>query len=375
MKKKTHEEFINQISNLVGSEYVVLGKYKSTHEKILIRHVRCGHTWMVEPNAFLKGSRCPACYGHMKKNTQIFKNEVKNLVGNEYTVLGEYKNNRAKIKFRHNKCNTIYESSPDKFLRGNRCPTCAINIRTKKKRKSTDEFKKEIVKLTGNEYSLIGEYRNAKEYVTLKHNKCGNIYQATPTSFLSGTRCPKCSAKRAGKKLSKTTNQFKNELKHLFGNEFEVIGEYKNQKHKVIIKHSKCKKDFEIYPTDILKGVSCPYCSNRSIGEKRIINILRNNGIEFKKEYSDSRLKYKYKLRFDFAIFKLDRLVCLIEYDGIQHFKPVEYFGGERALKEIKFRDKLKNSFCKQNNIPLIRIPYWEKDIENYIKESLKEVI
>ncbi len=375
MRKKTHEEFTKQVFNLVENEYTVLGKYESTHKKVLTRHNKCGCTWMVEPNAFLKGSRCPKCYGNIRKSTNSFKHEVEKLVGNEYAVIDEYKNNRTKIKFKHNKCGTVYKERPYKFLEGCRCPICTKLSRANCMRKSVDKFKSEIMDLVGTEYSLISDYKNAKAYVTMKHNKCGNVYQVTPTAFLYGNRCPKCSSKITGKKLSKTTTQFKKELNHLYGNEFELIGEYKSQKYKVNIKHSKCKNTFTTFPTYILGGTGCPYCSNRSSGEKRITNILKSNGIKFKKEYSDSRLKYKHKLRFDFALFKSDRLICLLEYDGIQHFKPIEYFGGEKALEGTKFRDKLKNSFCKQNNIPLIRIPYWEKDVENYIKESLKEVI
>lgn len=51
--------------------------------------------------------------------------------------------------------------------------------------------------------------------------------------------------------------------------------------------------------------------------------------------------------------------MCLIEYDGEQHYKPVEFFGGEEGFKNAQYRDKIKNDYCENNNINLIRLPYF----------------
>lgn len=56
-----------------------------------------------------------------------------------------------------------------------------------------------------------------------------------------------------------------------------------------------------------------------------------------------------------------------IEYDGIQHFKPVKYFGGYKTFEDQKRRDNEKNEYCIENNITLLRIPYTETDIEHLI--------
>lgn len=57
-------------------------------------------------------------------------------------------------------------------------------------------------------------------------------------------------------------------------------------------------------------------------------------------------------------IFYLPQLNLLIEYDGIQHFKCVDYFGGEIGLKKIKKNDLIKNNYCMVKNIKLLRIKY-----------------
>lgn len=97
-------------------------------------------------------------------------------------------------------------------------------------------------------------------------------------------------------------------------------------------------------------------CLN-SKGEEKINIILNKNDILYETEKTFSSLRY-----IDGGIPRFDFYVknsYLIEYDGLQHFKPVNIWGGENQLKIQQERDEYKNQWCKENNIPLIRIPYW----------------
>jgi hypothetical protein len=111
-----------------------------------------------------------------------------------------------------------------------------------------------------------------------------------------------------------------------------------------------------------------------SAGEHRIEYLLKQMNISFKREYSFSDLKTEnnYLMRFDFAIFKENKLFCLIEYQGDGH-----YIEGNWTLPlEIRQeRDNKKRQYCKEHQIPLIEIPYWDFDKidELYIKERLDE--
>jgi very-short-patch-repair endonuclease len=80
--------------------------------------------------------------------------------------------------------------------------------------------------------------------------------------------------------------------------------------------------------------------------------------------------KSRRKLPFDFYL--TDKKIC-IEYDGEQHYKPIEKFGGDKSLNRVKKNDELKNQYCNQNGIKLIRIPYTmnNKNIEPYIIQEL----
>ena len=79
-------------------------------------------------------------------------------------------------------------------------------------------------------------------------------------------------------------------------------------------------------------------------------------------------------LRFDFAVFcEKGSLRNLIEYDGKQHFEPIEFFGGIESYNQLKVNDDKKEKYCKENNIKLIRIPYYDKDnIETTLRTNLQ---
>ena len=103
------------------------------------------------------------------------------------------------------------------------------------------------------------------------------------------------------------------------------------------------------------RTVSCG-CYHRSIGAANILTLFQNNNIDFIEEYVFLDLP---KSRFDFAIVENGKIKRLIEFDGEQHFKDIPSWGGLELQQQ---RDKVKNEYALSHNIPLVRIPYWERD-------------
>lgn len=100
---------------------------------------------------------------------------------------------------------------------------------------------------------------------------------------------------------------------------------------------------------------SCGCEANRSGGELKIEKILKENSIFFETEKSFDSCIFedtKYPARFDFYVNQK----YLIEFDGIQHFQETNFFS--QNLSFYQRHDQYKNQWCKDNNIPLIRIPY-----------------
>ena len=121
-------------------------------------------------------------------------------------------------------------------------------------------------------------------------------------------------------------------------------------------------------PYSLLQGVGCPVC-NQSKGEFIIKTFLESNNFIYKPQYVFDECRYKNPLHFDFY---LPNYNTCVEYDGVQHFKPVEHFGGEERLKYTIENDKIKNKFCKENKIKMIRIPYTQIGIiEKILSEKL----
>ena len=121
----------------------------------------------------------------------------------------------------------------------------------------------------------------------------------------------------------------------------------------------------------------CPRCNGISI-ESKIGEILQHYKINYIPQYSFSDCKDQRSLPFDYYIPEYN---ILIEYDGEQHYKPVN-FGGisdEKASENLKItqqHDRIKTNYCIKNQIPLIRIPYWNKnDLEKVLITNLQKYV
>lgn len=126
-----------------------------------------------------------------------------------------------------------------------------------------------------------------------------------------------------------------------------------------------CGNEIEVRKDHLLglshsRTISCG-CSQRSSGELKIRDILNENKIKFEEQYIIPELS-KY-MKFDFAIFdEQNNLIKLVEYNGKQHYSPIEKWGGEEQFIIQQERDIRKKNYCENNNIPLLVIPYWEYD-------------
>lgn len=126
----------------------------------------------------------------------------------------------------------------------------------------------------------------------------------------------------------------------------------------------KCKGYREISSHSMQKHDKLPMCecsfTHGSHGERKIIDILKNNNIQYVTEFTFEDLKLNgKKLRFDFY---LPEYSVLIEYDGRQHSIDENNWGTVNGLEYIKERDNIKDKYCIKNNLTLIRIPYYHFD-------------
>ena len=205
-RKKHFSEYSDKLKNEVGDEYElidVFSKNNLTYMKLI--HKICGTIFEIEQNHFFKRKqRCknPTCKSKKLsesclKPIEKFKQEVYDLVGDEYIVIGEYKGTNENVLFKHNikDCECQFVMTPHNFLSGQRCPYCAINIRKEKLTKTQKEYEKDIYDLYKNEYTVLGQYINSKELIKIKHNNCGHIFEINARCMLHSNfnHCPYCS--------------------------------------------------------------------------------------------------------------------------------------------------------------------------------------
>ena len=147
--------------------------------------------------------------------------------------------------------------------------------------------------------------------------------------------------------------------------------EYEERKSRITVKCNQCGFIFSPSLTNLRrenKKVLCPKCkSGKSRSEIYIADWLEKNNIQYETEKNFSWLMDSHK-RFDFVI---ESNKVIIEYDGEQHFRPVDFFGGEEKFKRLQESDEFKTRKAIENGYQILRIPYFFQD---KIKEILSNL-
>lgn len=246
-----------------------------------------------------------------------------------------------------------------------RCNTCAGKARL------TIEDVAAFVMENSNCKFLSEQYSN-NESPLLFECRCGREFVTTFKRFkaLNKRQCDSCTSETLGLRFRKSHQEFEAEVDNLTSGEFEVVGEYSGRNTKVSLRHLVCGNEWEANPSDFIsKGSRCPHCKE-SKGERAISKWLDETGIKYRKQIKLEGCRNKRRLPFDFGIYSDENLVLLIEYDGVQHFDR-RSFGGKN-YEALKTNDQIKDAFCRENGISLLRIPYTElKNVEHILYREL----
>lgn len=279
--------------------------------------------------------RCPD-KNTKRRTTQEFILEAKKVWDDKYDYsLVEYKNSSTHVKIIYD--GVIFEQNPRSHLSG-MSPELLMN---------KDYFIKRAKDKWGDkyDYSLV-EYLHCKSKVKILYNDV--IYEQTPAQHLSSAPENIKLAKR------KTTKDFIEESKIIHCSKYNYDkSEYISNQTKLIIT-CPIHGDFKQRPLSHLQGCGCPNCGE-SQGEKEIAKFLKKYDITFDRQHKFPECRNIFELPFDFY---LPKYRIAIEFDGKQHFEPLEFFGGIQSFEKLKLNDKIKSDYCEDNYINLIRIKY-----------------
>lgn len=202
-------------------------------------------------------------------------------------------------------------------------------------------------------------YTNSRTKLTIECNSHG-AYTLYPIQHFRGQGCKLCNTFELGQHFIKIAKIIHNDVYDYS----KVV--YINNKQPVDII---CKSHgiFKQRPDNHLNLNGCPICKI-STGEKIIFRLLKENNIKFEIQKKFKNCEFKYKLRFDFYIPEYN--TC-IEYNGIQHYQEVDFFGGKKTLEYNTIKDNIKQKYCIDNNIKLFIIKH-DENIEEKISSFLK---
>ena len=193
--------------------------------------------------------------------------------------------------------------------------------------------------------------------------ECGNTITTTTGNLNSG-KTKSCGCLRSEMNHNRL---FKDLTGQKFG-ELTVIERDKNYTNKVYFYcQCSCGNYVSVESQSLRTGHTrtCGCGCGLSLGEQRIMNILKDNNIPFiynKNYFTDLVLPSGGIGRYDFIILdENNNPIRLIEFDGIQHFKPTSFYldiTPQHNLEYVQKNDQVKNQYALTHHLPLVRIPY-----------------
>ena len=416
-KKKTKEEFIKEARKVHGDKYDYSKiEYVNNATKVTIICPKHGHDefWQT-PNSHLQGHGCPKCANESngercRSSKEDFIKKTRKEHGDKYDYSKvEYVNCDTKVCINCRDHGEFWQT-PNNHINGSGCPKCYVENRSDKRTLTKEEFVKKALKVHGDKYDYSKvEYVGSKTKVCIICSEHGEFYQR-PGDHLKSCGCPKCKGDKTRERCTLTKEEVIKKFREKHNDKYDYTKvEYVNcdtkvciicpdhgefwQTPRVHLRGSGCPKcgghyvptteewiasvnevhggkydytnvtyvnsatkvciicpehgEFWQTPNHHIRGVGCPKC-NLSHLERDVMNYLDEVGIT-----------YDYQKRFDWLgkqslDFYLPDYNIGIECQGLQHFEPVERFGGDNTFKQTLKRDKCKFKKCQKNGIKVL---------------------
>ena len=378
----TQEEFLKRCKKYHKGSLLKFerAKYTGSKNKVVVDCELHGEQRIIAGN-LMRGAGCKHCAA--LKNSEGRKTSVAEFVkraSKQYETTYDY--SQVNFKNLHEKVTVtcpIHGAwsviAANHIIGKSGCPTCkSIKFADDAKQAntlSTEDFIALSIKAHGYKYDYSDtHYSHSNEKVRIECKKHGKFTQ-TARLHVVGKGCPKCANEHKSEIASSDSSEILLRFREIHGNRYTYSLPNKLKHNDKIDIYCKHHGNFKQLVRVHLEQKGCPKCS-LSKGENAIALWLENNGFDFEVQFPIKDLENKRTLRFDFFVCELK---LFIEYDGQQHFFPVN-FGGMSDTKAawvhnlIKERDKFKNSWARKNNFKLLRIKY-DDEIAEILNKNL----
>lgn len=337
MKTKRTPEQFKQLFNSLHPTLELLSDYVDSSSTIRVKCKICGKEWTPRADT-LKKIKCTTC-----EKSEKYKEQIKQILPHVQIISPPpiiYKAH-DNIECECGICGYRWNTASVSHLKqGHGCPKCAGNAK---------KSKKEIVsEITAKHPNL--KVISVKDYydITVQCKDCGNIRTASLGKILQYSKCEVCSGYRWNHQ------KFTEKMSEVNPN-IEILGTFTKLSDKILVKCKLCGRIWESRCSHLLEGIRCT-CQTESKGEILVKSILNNIGVEYKCQFIvRNNLFSQNRLMIDFYLPDYN---LFIEYNGKQHYVPIEYFGGEIQFNKQQIRDEELREYCKLNNIKLLELKY-----------------
>lgn len=225
------------------------------------------------------------------------------------------------------------------------CPRCGRKKANSKISSTFFHFIELASKTHGDKFDYFeNDFKNMSTKTIIRCKECGNIFYQKPSMHVIGNGCPICNPFPSKMKNKEFIIRLSNEHPNL-----ECLSDYIGDKEYITVRCKTHNHTFRTKPNWLHQGHGCPICKS-SLLETFVRNKLTDLGISFTEQ---KRFKWLGLKSLDFFI---PSLMVGIECQGVQHFKPIELFGGETAFKRCISRDIEKKMKCEENGISILYV-------------------
>lgn len=360
----TKEHFIEKARKLHGDKYDYSKvEYVNNATKVCIICPEHGEFWMTPANHTSPSTAqgCPKCaiefvHHQLKKSQDEFIRQAQEIHGGKYDYSKVvYVNNITEVCIVCPEHGDFWMTPVNHVNKGCNCPQCNKHSR----RYTQDTIIQAFRAVHGDKYDYSQvNFTNVHTKVCIICPQHGKFWQ-TPDGHLSGRGCNECKKEKIRQALRISNEEFIKRSKIVHGNRYDYSKvEYKNNAERVCI-ICPIHGEFWQAPLVHLKGCGCQQCANNSIAEAEVERMLQENNIQYTRQQTWEWLRNDKALTVDFYLTEYN---IAIECQGIQHFKPVELFGGEKQLQKQLELDTVKRQKCEENHVNLLYYANYDFD-------------
>ena len=340
----TTDDFIKKAKEVHGDKYDYSKvEYINNSTKVCIICPEHGEFWQIPIN-HLKGFGCAKCTNNHRYTTEEWIKKVINIHGDRYNYSkANYVNRKTKVCIICPEHGEFWQRAGD-HMDGQGCPGCTGKNISLKKRANEEDVIRRFKEVHGDKYDYSKvEYVNMYKKVCIICPEHGEFWQM-PINHLKERGCYKCH--HWGLNTEDWVKLFKTVHKDKY--DYSKV-EYKNSQTPVCII---CPEHGEFWqtPSHHMQGKGCPVCNSSKL-ELSIKYFLEDNNIKYISQHTFDWLKYENNLKLDFYLPDYN---IAIECQGEQHFKPVDFFGGDNGFELTVKRDITKLKLCKEHNINIL---------------------